>query len=101
MSEVSVCRNGIYVNYKHQKTVPHLPSVFLTDDFLDYASQKMCFLEKTIRSKVHDVDDCAAFTNASSQGPGGTWAGPDKKQVFSRCDSRYSEIDRLAQPPPC
>ena len=45
MSEVSVCRNGIYVNYKHQKTVPHLPSVFLTDDFLDYASQKMCFSE--------------------------------------------------------
>ena len=42
MSEVRVSRNGIYVNYKHQKTVPHLPSVFLTDDFLDYASPKKC-----------------------------------------------------------
>ena len=51
MSEVRMCRKDIYVNYKHQKTVPHLPSVFLTDDFLDYASQKNVFLEK-----VHPVE---------------------------------------------
>ena len=101
MSEVRGSRKGIYVNHKHQKTVSHLPSVFLTDDFLDYASAKNVFLGKSIRSTVHDVDDCAAFTNASSQGPGGTWAGPDKKQVFSRCDSRYSKMDRYPRPPPC
>ena len=90
MSEDRMCRDDIYINYKLQKTASQKADVFLTDDFWDCASQKMCFLEKSIRSKVHDVDDCAAFTNASSQGPGGTWAGPDKKQVFSRCDSRYS-----------
>ena len=97
----SYVRNGIYVNHKHQKTVPQRPSVFITDDFLGVCITKNVFLWKSHQSKVHDVDDRAAFTNASRQGTGGIWAGPEKKQVFSRCDSRFSQMDRLTRAPPC
>ena len=62
MSEVRMCRTDIYVNYKHQKAVSHLPSGFLTDDFLDYASQKMCFSENRSSRKYIDVDDTLVFT---------------------------------------
>ena len=82
MSEVRRCRKDIYVNYKHQKTVSHLPSAFLTDDFLDYASQKMCFSENQSGRKYIGVDDTMGFTHASGRGIKGFGLAGKKNMCF-------------------
>ena len=82
MSEVRGSRKGIYVNHKHQKTVSHLPSVFLTDDFLDSASQKMLFSENRSGRKYIDVNDTIRFTDAPDRGIGGFGLAGKKSMCF-------------------
>ena len=101
MSEVRRCRKGIYVNYKHQKTVSHLPSAFLTDDFLVYASQKMCFSENQSSRKYIDVDDTMGFTDAPGRGIAGFGLAGEKSMCFHGVFRFTRIVLRYTVHPPC
>ena len=79
-------RNHIYVNSKRQKTGSQEAIVFLTDDFSEYATQNMGISENRSSRKHIYVIDTMWFTYTSDWPLGDARAGPDKNQVFLRCD---------------